>query len=816
MKIFISVLLLVCGTLQIALGQSTSLDSLEKVYKTATTDSARVDILNEYSSLLNRDQPDSAIKKAILARDLAIKINYKNGYAFALLRMANGLRKKRDWKNSLSLYKQSMDIFKNKKSSDGISKCLNQLGKYYSETGNQDSALFYFKGALNEAYRKFNSENNNSEKKKTINQINEIRNSQFTLYFKSANYQSAISTLDSIQFLINENKLKEYIPNLNNNYGITYRTIGKISLSVNYFIKGISVAEELKNWDAYARLASNLAETFQMQSNFDSALLFIQKGLMVSKKYFPNGETIAFQYQSLANIYSAIGDYEKAISNYLNALKIFENSSSYFDLGNIYLDLSDFYINQTDFINAEKSLDSAYKCFSKIHSDGGIARVYFKKGKSALLKSDTERALNFFLKNVRIKEKIHQEIQLSSAYYEVANAYLLLSEIRKNKKLILIDSGEYYLQKAIVFSRKVNDQKTYVNCLTAKAKMMLTQKDYHNALTQFKTASLLADSLGLKPERMEIYHQLASVYALSGNYSQAFSYHKKYAELRDSIFNDNKTQIIANLQTKYETDKKEKTIELLAKDNEIKTLEISQQNLYRNSIILAFLLFLIIGVMLFNHYRIEQKNKRLAERTQISTDLHDEIGSTLSSINLFSNYAEQQLEENKISEAKNLLSEISTSAREMIDDMNDIIWSINPRNDEFKKLIERLNNYAINATAAKNITLDFNADKAIADLVLKIKVRKNIYLIVKEAINNAVKHSNANRISVNFSYNKKSLLVSIKDNGNGISLLENKSEENLSGNGLINMKLRADQIKGSINIDSNDDRGTTVTILCPI
>jgi signal transduction histidine kinase len=162
-------------------------------------------------------------------------------------------------------------------------------------------------------------------------------------------------------------------------------------------------------------------------------------------------------------------------------------------------------------------------------------------------------------------------------------------------------------------------------------------------------------------------------------------------------------------------------------------------------------ILIIIGLLLFNRYAL-RKTKYLAERMRISSDLHDEISSTLSSISMYSAYAK-----GKPAEAENILEQISSSSQEMIDDMNDIIWAVNPRNDSFEKTVDRLRTFSSRMAQSKNVVLDFRNDDAPRDVVLSMAQRKNIFLICKEAICNALKYSGCQTLAVSIHADHKNI-----------------------------------------------------------
>lgn len=226
-----------------------------------------------------------------------------------------------------------------------------------------------------------------------------------------------------------------------------------------------------------------------------------------------------------------------------------------------------------------------------------------------------------------------------------------------------------------------------------------------------------------------------------------------------------------------------------------------------NTRIYVLLLVLCVLVIVFVAYRYYALQRlRLANlRTKISQDLHDEVGATLSGIGMYSYIAKEQIKQGEQSEVENSLNVIKENATEMVAKLNDIVWTVNPLQDHLVDLIERLREFAIQITNAKQIRLIFNKIGMLDEVKLPMQPRKNIYLICKEAINNAVKYSEAEVLEVTFEIKHKTLMVAIRDNGKGFLV-----EEETKGNGLLNMKNRAREINLQLSIASELGVGTNI------
>lgn len=201
-------------------------------------------------------------------------------------------------------------------------------------------------------------------------------------------------------------------------------------------------------------------------------------------------------------------------------------------------------------------------------------------------------------------------------------------------------------------------------------------------------------------------------------------------------------------------------------------------------------------------------SRQLADvRQKIASDLHDDIGSTLNSISVYSEVARQQVDTNR-ENALQLLKKMGAASRGMIDNMNDIVWAVSPKNDQFENVVERMRFFAAELLSGKNILLEFHIDERSKKAKLKMEKRKNFYLIFKEALTNAYKYSNAKTVTVQITTEGGWLTMRISDDGAGFDI----AGKNGSGNGLENMRKRSKEIGAKLAMSSADAAGTTIQL----
>ena len=208
---------------------------------------------------------------------------------------------------------------------------------------------------------------------------------------------------------------------------------------------------------------------------------------------------------------------------------------------------------------------------------------------------------------------------------------------------------------------------------------------------------------------------------------------------------------------------------------------------------IAFVLLFISGsVVLFYRFRIFQLEKLLQLRMQISSDLHDEVGSILTAVGM---QAELLQLKNKNKQPE--LTLIAETSRKAVSNMRDVIWSIDTRNDSVKDLIDRMHEYLSSLFDSSNTQYTFNKSVSNLDQTIDLITRQNIYLIFKEAINNIAKHANATNVSIELAITATYIKLEIINNGNP------KPTEK-KGMGLNNMEMRAKKMKATLFIDTDN------------
>lgn len=199
-----------------------------------------------------------------------------------------------------------------------------------------------------------------------------------------------------------------------------------------------------------------------------------------------------------------------------------------------------------------------------------------------------------------------------------------------------------------------------------------------------------------------------------------------------------------------------------------------------------------------------------SERNRIASDLHDDIGAALSSIRIYSGAAQKHFQSNPV-ESEKLIQRINESSTGMMDRMSDIVWSINPKNDNGESLVLRMKSFASEVLGSLDIKVTYRIDEEFEALKPSTTVRRNLYLIFKEAINNISKYSEATEVMVILEITDDILRMRIEDNGVGFHVVGG-----MHGNGLTNMNLRAEAMGATFHISSHKGKGTQLMLMLPV
>lgn len=658
-----------------------------------------------------------------------------------------------------------------------------------------------------------------------------------TLQFSTFTF-SQQSYIDSLQAIIaldkhDDNEMKAYLLLATNCHR------DNPAKAKTYLAKNIKLATAADNYDRLCGSYTLLLSLYQKEGLTDSAIWCVNKLKAVAEKAPGNTKVLGSYNQAMGLYYKKNGEFKTALPYLLAAAKYAEiNTTNKTNIAGQWLNVGNNYQDLGDFNNAMIYHLKALRLFEEAGNKLGESFCYNSICINHYKLKQYPKALEYGQKSLALKRILKDNKGISNSMISLGETYVGMGNIQQalisykealkiaqEEKLPIEESNCYFnMGKIFVAQQKdsiaiVYFKKTKTLAAQQDNKQMLANAEvelaalYKNADNLKQTENVLVTSLatfketGSLDKEADNYKRLSEFYAANKQYDKALENINKYHAAKDSMTGLNAQVQLKTLEEQYNSVKKEKEISVLKIDSELQRQRIQKQRLLMiGAAVLALLAFAGIW-LLMNRNKLKQRMKELELRNQIAADLHDEVGSSLSSIHLLSQMATQPGNE---ATQKDILGRMSTNAKETMDKMGDIVWMIKPDETEASSLKKRMERFAYEICSSKNITVSMQLDD-LEKAKLSMEQRKNIYLIFKEVVNNAVKYADTESITVSTSVLNKELQLIIKDEGKGF-------DSNLvkKGNGLDNMTHRATEMAGTISIESAPEKGTTVRLTVPV
>ncbi|SFZ90726.1 Histidine kinase-, DNA gyrase B-, and HSP90-like ATPase [Flaviramulus basaltis] len=511
---------------------------------------------------------------------------------------------------------------------------------------------------------------------------------------------------------------------------------------------------------------SNYGQALMQMAHYDESAKWHLRSLADSEKINdPNG--IVRSLNNLGTIYWYLNDLDSALSYYTRALSISKK-------------------NSIDIFTA-KIL-------------GNIAIINHSQGKLQEAKVAFDKAL-------LMKRKLNDQLEVAITLQNMGRLYQQLEEFDKAKN--------YYYQ-SITISKQIDDQIGVIYTLQNLASLEGNTKNPDRAIKLLDSALVLAKKIKFKEGIKFVYDLKSNLLAEMDDYKNAFENRLLYEAWKDTISNEKHLNMVKELETKYETEKKQNEILSLSDENLKKEVTISKKNSFIKTILFSGAILAVIGLSIFMVFRQKYNiNKQqavvetmakteLKEQHRISRDLHDSVGAMLAAV---SNQLSKLITVNKeqqeqIKKTQQLLSQTADETRRIAHNMMP---------EELVKfgLINAIENTVEGIVSAKKIKVDF-VHFGMEERLDDIK-ELHIYRIIQELLQNIQKHAQATKSTLQFTKHQNELNVIIEDDGNGF-----KINNTNNGTGLQNIYSRVQFLKGTIQIDSLLDKGTSININIPL
>jgi len=556
---------------------------------------------------------------------------------------------------------------------------------------------------------------------------------------------------------------------------------------------------------AYKALSNILAT-----KNFDECLQLVTDGRKLASRikdsaamaYFDNKAGVAYYFK---------GSYDSAAVLYQRSLANTRRNADQKALAALLNDIGRLYRKTKDLDRSLTFYNEALDIYRKLKDDDGIATILNESGVVFEYKADYPEAISRYKESLAIREKMNDSLGISYSYSFLGGVYNLQKDF---------DNARKHHEYALDIRKKLKDSFAIVLTLSDLGVMYKDMGQYDASIQYFSQCNALAEAMGYPQMLLENYRTMAELEEGRKRPEQALIYLKRYGALKDSLLNSEKIKQIEELNTKYETEKKEQQLKL-------QQAQISRKNILIWGISLGGLLLIVAG---FSMYRRKQAQNKLAlqetinieqekaaravieaeenERKRIAAELHDGVGQMMSAAKMNLSAFESELAFTNDLQKKsfeNVINLVDMSCKEVRSVSHQMMPNALLKKglaDAVREFIDRIDHRVIQVSLhAEGLRekLDANTETV-------------LYRVIQECVNNVLKHAEASRLDISLIKDADGISATIEDNGKGFDAAKLKEAE---GIGVKNIRSRVQFLKGTVEFDSSPGQGTLVAIHIP-
>ncbi len=623
-------------------------------------------------------------------------------------------------------------------------------------------------------------------------------------------------------------------------------------LGLQFGQKALDVAREIGSQLNMGRAYNNIAINFLMLSDYLPGKENFEKALSVYEE-INDEKGIADVLGNLGILSESTGDYDAALDYQFQALTSFEKLNHTIGKANTYANIGTLYMLQKSYKDAIYYDSLALKNCIIAKDESGVATVLGNLANIYEEQNEPEKAIDNFNKAIAIYKKLGIKLGVARNLNNLAASYMRQHNYKKALPYFQetnIVFKEFGYQSGIVFAYGniglcylrshgfLSRKDSFPNIIEGSKAYLLK-----NALDNLNLAVNLAKKIGDLDPLASFAEGLSAAYENSGNPSKALEFHKLFTTTRDSLHSLESKIQIEQLTTRREVELKEKQIEL----DRLAVLKKRNERVY--FIIGMFLLALAL-VLIYRNYasqkksnieltnlnsqiadtnvELEDKNVRLGQtlkelketqtqlietekqkekaiiRGRISQDIHDDISSGLTKISWLAELLKTKTAAQSGASEMSLIEKINANARDVVSKLGEIIWSSNPERDNLESLLAYIRSYVSNYMEDVPVKYQVHFPEELPNESINPELRRNLFLVLKESLHNAIKYSEAQLVSITFKNTGDDYLLEVADNGKGM-------EEGLvlgGGNGMTNMRRRMETVGGRLEIETGMGQGT--------
>lgn len=594
------------------------------------------------------------------------------------------------------------------------------------------------------------------------------------------------------------------------------KDIGK---SYSQALKAYALVKDCPNSSVYFESLLSLCAAHYQKDQSDSIIALLEPLL----KQLPANTPLKYRAginHKLSSAYTMQTKSEKGLKYGFEALKNYEAIHDSTNTANMMVNIANVYQQQNNFKQANHYLRSAENIASHLKRKTVLGNVYNTMGILYAEHGQLDSSLRFFLVSTAIREQLNDLTTLAWNYNNLGGLYVMLE---KPKEAIL------YLEKALKKFEEAGNYEGQSSVANNLGELNMQTGDTKKALAYYSYSRKLY-SLTNNPENLEnLYNNLSVYYDKMGDLKTAFRYSDSLIVLKDSLYGRRLDKSIAEMQVKFDVEKKDLELAKNKAELETKEKQVFIKNIVIVSVIILALMLVILGTLFYRKKQVEQKAKLDAsvahekelrtkaileaeekERRRIAQDLHDGVGQLLSAAKMnlsnldskiqINNEEQRTAMQNAISLVDDSVKEVRTVSHNM---MPNTLIKLGLAS-AIREFITKLGNAPTLKVDLEIVGLDTRLDN---------QVETVLYRVIQEIINNIIKHAKASQISMQLVRHETELNVMVEDNGVGFDITKLETSD---GIGLKGIQTRIELLGGAVHFDSALGRGTTVIIDVPL
>lgn len=604
--------------------------------------------------------------------------------------------------------------------------------------------------------------------------------------------------LDSLYQLLNKplsDSLKGYVLD-----ELSYQWFyNNLDSSLFYANKSVDIFKKIKDNKGLARAYTDAAVAYHYKNEWESAESNYLKA-KAAHEASGNQLGVAGSLNNLGVLFMDRGDFKSAADQYLTSLKIKEDLGDSVGMASGNANLGLIFRKQGNYDNAIKYYSIALNILLRLGAEGNLPTIYINMGSLFNFKDDYETGLKYNKLGLAASEKLKSSRYIGESYVNISDSFLGMNEL---------DSSLSYIGKAIKIFRSNDDKVNLSRALNSGASLHLKKGDYQTALSFSKEVQKL-NSAGNLDLKVKNALNLSKGYAGIGQMTAAYNSLMNAYTAKDSLLNKSLNEKIIELTTQYESEKNERKILELERNQIEADLNLSQSRNQRNVLILAASLILGISVLLFILYRVKSRSeatisKSLEEKETLLKEIHHRVKNNLqvvsSLLSMQSRFIEDEHALGAVNEGQSRVESMALIHQKLYQESNLSGVKVREYIEDLAEVLK--SSYSIH----DNIEFEYDVE----DLTIDVDTIIPIGLILNELICNSLKHAFPNNaegmISIKLKEENNQLQLEVRDNGIGSA--EKRSEKTF---GMVLIDSLAMKLKATLETNSNQGTSTILSI----